>query len=507
MELNIVIGGQAGQGPNAVARIVSKVLAKQGYFSFVSRDYGSFIRGGHNFNTIALSDNPIMSNKTEINLLIALDDATKAIHKQNLAKRAVVIECLEHGYDTNMHAAGKIIKILGIGFAPLEEELKKMKNFSQNLATALKGYNSEKPRFKLQPIQASIHVIDGSQAVAEGAIKAGLDIYYAYPMTPSTQVLGELAERQIKESSPFLVFEPESEIAAINLAIGSAATGAKAMIGTSGGGFDLMTEALSFSGMAEIPLVAYLAQRPGPGTGSATYTSQSDLNMARHSGHGEFQRVVLAPGDPIEAIETTTQAFYFSQKYKIPAIVLSDKHLAESIFTHPASEIPNITLSEKTTFLKRYNSYEHDKNGNFTDLPKDVKENAEARITKQKEIQAEALKFKMIKSYGNENAKNLILFWGSTKGAVLDSLKELKNIRAIQILYLDPFPSQQIKEAVEKSGAENVFIVENNSTSQLSQLIAEKTGIIISDENKVLKYDSRPFASDELTKDLRRKLK
>jgi len=105
------------------------------------------------------------------------------------------------------------------------------------------------------------------------------------------------------------------------------------MIGTSGGGFDLMTESLSLCGMAEVPLVFYLAMRPGPSTGVATYTSQADLNLALYSGHGEFPRIVLAPGDPKEAIELTNQAFYFSQKFKIPSIIVSDKHLAESFYT------------------------------------------------------------------------------------------------------------------------------------------------------------------------------
>src|SRR3989338_4465799 len=134
-------------------------------------------------------------------------------------------------------------------------------------------------------------------------------------MTPSTPVLIELAQKQYENN--FLVLELENEIAVINAAIGSAMTGAKSMIGTSGGGFDLMTEALSLTGIAEVPLVIYLAQRPGPGTGAATYTAQGDLNIARHAGHGEFQRVVLAPGNPKECEELASYAFYFSQRFKI----------------------------------------------------------------------------------------------------------------------------------------------------------------------------------------------
>jgi len=130
-----------------------------------------------------------------------------------------------------------------------------------------------------------------------GAIKSGLDIYYAYPMTPATGVLHELSAMQVKpeQNNNLMVFQPENEIAVVNSAIGASFAGAKTMIGTSGGGFDLMTEALSLQGISEIPLTVYLASRPGPGTGVPTYSSQCDLNIAVKAGHGEFPRVVIAP--------------------------------------------------------------------------------------------------------------------------------------------------------------------------------------------------------------------
>jgi 2-oxoglutarate ferredoxin oxidoreductase subunit alpha len=318
-------------------------------------------------------------------------------------------------------------------------------------------------------------------------------------MTPATPLLNELAERQLL--SNYFVFEMESEIGAVNAAIGSAITGAKAMVGTSGGGFDLMTEAVSLAGMAEVPIVTYLAQRPGPSTGVPTYTSQGDLNMARHCGHGEFPRVVSAPGEPVECAELTSQAFYLSQKYKVPAIIISDKHLAESLYA--VSESPIITPSEKSAVLKKYNSYEHDLRGLAVEDAVSINKNFERRMQKQIDIEAEAEKFRMFKIYGEEKSKNLILFWGSTKGAVLDALKSV-NARALQVLYMEPF-SQKIKNEIEK--ARNVFVVENNATSQLSQLVAEKTGFLIPEKNRILKYDGRPFLSDELAVELKRRMR
>jgi 2-oxoglutarate ferredoxin oxidoreductase subunit alpha len=232
-----------------------------------------------------------------------------------------------------MYFAGRLFKILCIDFKILEEELKELKErFKENIKEAKEGYDEEERiACKIIYNKKNLSSMNGNQGISEGAIKSGLDIYYAYPMTPATNVLGELAEKQIKNN--ILVLELESEIAVINSAIGSVITGAKAMIGTSGGGFDLMTESLSLTGIAEIPLVIYLASRPGPSTGVATYTGQGDLQLAKNAGHGEFNRIVLAPGDPKECEELISQSFYFSQKFKIPAVILSDKHLAESIYT------------------------------------------------------------------------------------------------------------------------------------------------------------------------------
>ena len=210
---------------------------------------------------------------------------------------------------------------------------------------------------------------------ANGALNSDIEIYYAYPMTPATPILNELASVEGVK-----VIELENEIAVINAAIGSSIVGKNVMVGTSGGGFDLMTEALSMTGIAEIPIVVYLSQRPGPGTGVATYTSQGDLNIALNFGHGEFSRIVAAPGDPKEAQEITNEAFYLSQKFKIPSIILGDKHLAESFYT--LDEESSIIKVENTTPLIRYNSYEKDSFGSATENPEIIKSNVERRLKK-----------------------------------------------------------------------------------------------------------------------------
>jgi len=498
MRVNILFGGEAGQGPNILTNIFGRALVKYGYYVFYSRDYQSMIRGGHNFNVLTFSDKPAYSNDSEIDIIVALDENTEKLHKNKLKKNGIVLQ----GSEDNMYYAGKLFRIFCLNFSVLDEELKELeKRYAENIKEAKRGYEDEKKTYcEVKFLEKNKNTfMNGNQGISLGAVKSGMDIYYAYPMTPATPVLGELAEKQKEEN--IFVFEPENEIAVINAAVGSSITGAKAMIGTSGGGFDLMTEALSLIGMAEVPLVIYLSQRPGPSTGLATYTGQGDLQMARHSGHGEFPRVLVAPGEPKECQELTSQCFYFSQKFKIPAIVISDKHLAESFCT--LKEKPEITKSEKSTELIRYNSYEKDKDGSATDNPEIINRNVEARLKKAKKIVEEAKKFSQYKVYGKKNSKNVIVSWGSTKGAIIDAIQD-KDTDAmfLQVLYIEPFP--EIGKELENK---NIILVENSATGQLKDVIAEKTGIFIPEKNKILRYDGRPFLADELSKEIRRRLR
>ncbi len=461
MRYSVLISGEAGQGPNHLTKILAKALIEKGFFVFYSRTYESRIRGGNNFNVITFSDESVSSNDSKVDVIVALDEKTEKIHKGTLKSGGHFIKT----NSSDEKIAEKVLELL-----KLEKKVGKTKGFS---------------------------FLDGSMGLAQGAIDSGLDLYYAYPMTPATPVLFELSGKQ--DENNFFVFQLENEIAVANAGVGSAITGAKVMIGTSGGGFDLMTEALSLTGMLEVPLVFYLAMRPGPGTGVPTYTSQGDLRMALHSGHGEFQRLVLAPGDPVECGEIASQAFYFSQKFRAPVIIISDKHLAES--SYPMQGKAKIVKSPKVMALIKYNSYEATKDGFATDDPKIINENFERRLKKAKEIAKEASKFEMFKSYGKKSSKNVVLSWGSTKGAILDAINGL-DVQFIQILYLDPFPdlSKQLQGS-------NLILVENDSTGMLADLLREKTGIKIEEKNKILRYDARPFLADELNAEIKKRLK
>ncbi len=503
MRLNILIGGKAGQGINKISEIVSDVLVNYGYFIFNYRDYPSLIRGGHNFNVLSVSDKKVGSHESKLDGIIAMDKKTIRLHKAELKKQGFVVDFKKFekdnlGRNLNITLAGCLIKILGIDKNVLIDRIKKEFDNPEAISAAERGLNSEEEKFGLRKLASKINILSGSQAISLGAINSQMNIFIAYPMTPATGVLHELAGRQKKYK--FKVFQPENEITVVNAGLGASFAGSKTMIGTSGGGFDLMTEGLSLQGQTEVPLVVYLASRPGPGTGVPTYTSQGDLDIALRGGHGEFPRIVVAPGDPIEAIEKTNEAFYLSEKFGSLSVILSDKHLAESEFSSdkkPNKIIP-VKIDRKIPgqSIVKANSYEHDEFGNTTEDAGLTKKGANRRIKKYEEIKKDVRKFEMIKIHGKKDSENLIIGWGSTKGAILDAIEGL-DFKFLQVLYMKPI-SDEIKKEIKKS--KKVILVENNVTGQLGRLIREKSGIKI--ENRILKYDSRPFRSDELKKEI-----
>jgi len=507
MRCNFLIGGKAGQGVNKISEIFSDILVEQGYFIFNYRDYPSLIRGGHNFNIISVSNEPIKSFESVLDGILALDKKTIELHKKNLKKNGFVVYdggFEKFGRNMNIALLGVLIKILGIDKKAFVEKIKK--EFDEKaVKVGEEGFKSQEKKFEFKKLKKKISLMSGSKAVALGALNSDLNLYIAYPMTPATGVMHELAAEQSKKN--LMVFQAENEIAVANSALGAGFAGAKVMIGSSGGGFDLMCEALSFQGQSEIPLTIYLAMRPGPGTGVPTYTSQADLDIALRGGHGEFPRVVVAPGDALECFKTTNEALYLANKFNILSIIISDKHLAESqySFSEKIPEALKIPINRKIPsqgFVKA-SGYEHNKFGYTTEDTEIIKKNAEARKEKYQQLKKACEEFKMYKIYGNKTSENLIISWGSTKGAVLDAIKNL-DCKFLQIIYIKPI-SNKIKKEVEKSS--NVILIENNVTGQLGRLLREKTGFSIPEKNRILKYDGRPFTSNELKKEIKERLR
>ncbi len=547
MEKQILIGGAAGQGSAKTALLIGKIFTGLGYYVFNYRDYPSLIKGGHNFNVLKVSDKPVYSHEKSYDIIFALDQETIRLHGKKLNEEGFVLGDKNLKGDNKVSIdlssilekigaprkagndilIGALFKFFGL---PLEPVLKTArKEFKKNveiIEKAIKeGYNIVDQKTELQKSQAQEkYFLTGNEAIASGAIASGLDIYIAYPITPATPVLHILASKQIENN--FMVVQPENEIAVINAALGAGYAGAMSMVGTSGAGFALMTEAISLQGISEVPLVLYLSQRTGPATGVPTYSSQGDLKFAVNAGHGEFPHVVVAPGDPKECFYRTIEAFYLANKYRIISMILGDKHVGESNYTFDEFEEPEIKPSRfLTTPSKDYKnylitengvsprsvpgqnakvkatSYEHNEYGYTTEDEKEVKKMNDKRFKKIKFIKEEINKMKPVSVYGK--GKNLIIGWGSTKGAILDAMKKLENFRFLQISYICPFPKEIVKKEIENSN--EIILIENNATGLLGDIIAEQTGKII--EKKILKYDSRVFTSEEIINEVGKVLK
>lgn len=543
MRKTILVGGQAGQGVNKTSSLIGQIFNNLGYYVFICRDYPSLIQGGHNFNILTVSDEPVYSHRRSLEAIIALDDLTIEKHATSLVPDGFILGSAERtshprlialdmasvslppsiGRENNI-LIGALVKIWGLSleaaFQAVEEEFSETEKIQEALDKGgqLVALREKLPRLRNKK---ETYFFSGTEGVSQGAIAAGLDVYFAYPMTPATGVLHQLAAQQVKYG--FLVGQLENEIAVVNAALGASFTGAKTMVGTSGGGFALMSEALSLAGISELPLVVYLAQRTSPGTGVPTYNSQGDLKFALQAGHGEFPRVVVAPGDAEEAFQRTIEAHYFSQKYHLLSIILSDKHLAESYFSFDRIRVPRVKaerflLEKPVANYRSYQftpngisprmvpgegspvratGYEHNEEGYTSEEAEETKRMNDKRWAKLPFLQKEIGRLQPVRTYGQ--GKNLIIGWGSTKGAILDSLTDLPGYRFLQISYLSPFPSRQVLAELKK--AKKIVLVENNVTGLLGQVIREQTGVAI--DKKVLKYDGRPFTPEDIIQKVR----
>jgi 2-oxoglutarate ferredoxin oxidoreductase subunit alpha len=292
-----------------------------------------------------------------------------------------------------------------------------------------------------------------------------------------------------------------------------------------------MNEAFSMAGMTETPLVVMLGQRTGPSTGLPTYTAQSDLRFAVHASHGEFPRVVLAPGDVNECYELTCDAFNLADEFQIPVILITDKHLLEShISTQPFTTdnveinrgklLPMSPYAEDEPYLRHKltpdgisprlipgtpdalthsDSAVHKESGFQGDDCAIATKMADKRFLKMPKLLKRLEKEALTKVHGPKTADVTLVGWGSTKGAIFEALRLLKqeNIKAnfLQIVYLTPFPAKDVQTVLK---GRNPILVEGNQTAQLGSLIKEHTGIEIN--KTVLRYDGRGFNPLQLTR-------
>jgi 2-oxoglutarate ferredoxin oxidoreductase subunit alpha len=574
-KINLLVGGEAGAGITRSGFLFAKTCLRGGLHVFGANDYQSLIRGGHNFYTVRAETTPVYSQADTIDLLIALNKETITYHKHELVLGGGII------YDGDQVTVGdelgrndlklyqvplrQIVKglegpqimentvALGAANALLNYDQEilngvlkdtfKQEIAEQNIDAAKQGYDHARKQYgddfgyKLQKTDKAGKYnmfLTGNEAAGLAAIKAGCKLYAAYPMTPATSLLHFLAplDRQYN----LIVLHTESEISAINMVAGASYAGIRSMTATSGGGFCLMTEGVGMIGMTETSPVILLVQRPGPSTGLPTYTAQGDLRFAIHASQGEFPRVIIAPGDVTETFYKTMEAFNLAEKYQIPAIIITDKYLAES---HQTAEPFNqnkisiqrgklITEYLDTEEYKRHkftpdgispraipgtknaivrtNADEHNELGYTTEDPILTTKMTDKRFKKQEALNKELQNIDTTKHYGPQNAQATIIAWGSSKGPIREAMKILDGegfkINYLQILYLTPFPTNKVKKTIQTT--KKAIVVENNKTSQLTSLIREHTLTAV--DHLILKYDGRPFNPRELAQQIKEAL-
>ena len=539
-EISILVGGKAGDGIRQAGQVIARLLNRMGYRIFFYDDYPSLIRGGHNFSIIRAAEKRIVAHKETVDVIVALNQDAVEKHKHRLNTGGIILYDSKKanaeglGFDfmeivkkfdgkpimRNTAAIGALAGVLNIEWSVLEKVIMDAveKDVDLNLKIAQHAYDRiENPSKSVPKLnQEPLPLVSGNEAIALGAVKAGLNMYIAYPMTPASAILHYLAAHE--NELGVVTVHPESEIGVALMALGAAYAGARTMVGTSGGGFALMTEALSLAGQGELPMVIVESQRPGPSTGVPTYTMQGDLAFVVHAGHGEILRVVLAPGDADEAFYTAGMAMNLAWKFQIPTFLLSDKHLSESIFSFEAdldkvkpeqpflwnnqgeykryidtqNGISPLAFPGNSSAIIKATSYEHDEYGIATEEPEMIEQMQRKRLRKRKALEDELEKYETVKVYGNPESKTALLCWGSTKGACIE-VAEALDLKVVQPLILEPLPVEALKNAL--SGVDKIIDVEVNATGQLAKLVAGH-GFCIDD--MILRFDARPFTVDIL---------
>jgi 2-oxoglutarate ferredoxin oxidoreductase subunit alpha len=571
MDYSIKIGGEAGQGIQTIGGTLAILFAKSGYNVFTNQDYESRIRGGHNFYQVRLSDKPISASSDTIDILVALDKESIKYHAQELTENGYIIYdssalkekheapyfldipfvslAIEHGGNrimANSVAIGSVLGMLGENldilsnifdeiFGKKGDEIIKgninAANAGHDYAVAhcerCKAFSTGDSDVAMQPKM----LIAGNDAIGLGAVASGLKFYSAYPMTPSTGIMNYIAGKEAEYG--IIVEQAEDEISAINMALGASFAGVRAMTGSSGGGFALMVEGLSLAGMTETPIVVALAQRPGPATGFPTRTEQGDLLFAIYSGHGEFPRVIFAPGTPEQAFILTNKAFEISEKYQVPVIIITDQYLADSEWTFDRFDLNKVSYSDQrlrgnvlqdskeynrhtftesgvsamgvpgdSTHLVVTDSDEHDESGHMVEDAGTRDKMVDKRLFKKLPGIREEISPPVI--YGDEKPDIVFVCWGSNYGILKEVVNLLSGDNKIAMMHFSeiyPLPdTAKINYLEILRNASLTFCIENNATGQFARLIRAETGFEF--KVKINQYDGRPFKVNSLLEEL-----
>ncbi|MFZ5450764.1 MAG: 2-oxoacid:acceptor oxidoreductase subunit alpha [Thermodesulfobacteriota bacterium] len=563
IDLNILIGGAAGQGVHSITLPLAKALMRQGCWVLTSQSYQSRIRGGHLFNQVRLSDRRLVSCREGVDLLLALNQETVTLHQGELSARGFIIydasevkdvpaslpslglspETLLPGVQekaeiaVNAGACGAVLGLLQAPLAPmlalLQETFgdKGAEVVSWNVQAATKGYELAAARnYSLSltgitpPPQPRL-LLSGHEAMALGALAGGLQFISGYPMTPWTSLFNAIAQRSGRYN--VLVEQAEDEIAAINLAIGASFAGARSLTGTSGGGLCLMTEALGLASMTETPLVIVNSMRPGPSTGLPTRTSQGDLAFVLSAGQDDSPRAVLAPGTPAQGYLLAAKALNLADRYQLPVFLLTDQYFGDTQFTHTPEEFPEVEVDRALTAgpasgaYERYaytesgvsprrlpgfgpelvvaDSDEHTPDGHLTE---DLEVRVKMHDKRLRKLQTMVQELGGITTAGDPVAPLTLVCWGSSQGPVQEAVARLEaaGTPARMVHLSELWPLPAGAVSAALQGTKKLVIAELNAGGQLNRLLRQETGLQA--DHLVLKYDGAPFTPEYLLREL-----
>src|SRR5919109_1391390 len=565
VDLSVSIGGAAGQGIATPGGILARIFVRRGLHLNAYNAYQSIVRGGHIFLTLRTSDEPVLSFGDKIDVMIPLNQDTMDRHLSLMKSGSAVLyngDKIKPGEAANgvqlcpfsvkelapnirgdlvqnTIALAAVLRLIGVEFQMLEDILRlqfKRKGeavIAENVGVARAGYDYAAAHFKplsiaLPETGKPLAFFEGNQALAMGGAAAGVRFYCAYPMSPSSGVLHWMARHG--QQLGIMVRQVEDEIGVINMAIGAAHAGCRAMCATSGGGFALMTEALGSAAMMEIPVVCINVQRAGPATGVPTKTEQGDLWQVMGAGQGDYPRIIVTPTNIPDCFKTVPQLFNLVDKFQCPGVIISDLLLSEGRssvdpedlnFNVPIDRGEVIGLNGSVPPVNGgYNRYqltdtgispralpgtagythvvatdEHDEDGvlisdEFTN-PHKRQAMHEKRMRKMASILP---LLEAPKLFGPEAAEVTLLGWGSTEGVIREAMQKLANDEGIvannlQIKWMVPLHSEAITAILSKS--RKIIIVENNYSGQFARYLRSETGIAA--HAHIRKYDGEPF--------------
>jgi 2-oxoglutarate ferredoxin oxidoreductase subunit alpha len=553
----IRLAGESGEGVISSGDILTQAAARGGYWTQTFRTYPAEIRGGPCMYQVRMGQNRIYSHGKEVDLLVCFNQEAWDLHHDSLAADGVILydetsveipdayadrarpvrmeqlakEIGGSSRAKNMVAAGAVCGVISFDTTPIEELVTvryahKAGVADANLAALQAGKAEAADLAGVLEITHATEVeedrvlMSGNQAIALGAVAAGLDYFAGYPITPASDILEWLSAKL--PATGGITIQCEDEIASLASAIGASYTGAKAATATSGPGLSLMSELLGYAGMAEIPCVIIDAQRGGPSTGLPTKTEQSDLQHALYGGHGEAPRVVIAPTTVEDCFWATVDAFNYAERFQVPVIILTDQGLATRMEVIEAPDLSKVELWERKTAksvegrARRYEltddgvspmglpgepngqyvatGIEHDEWGHPAYTPEIHTVMQHKRWNKLEPLANGLVRHE---TYGDAQPDIAVIGFGSTYGPVREgidmALAEGLSVGAFYPRVLGPFPVDRVREFT--SGASRVVVPEINYSGQLARLVRGEVGIGVDSRAKC---DGLPFTAEDI---------